>query len=118
MIFFADTPQKVDNIFQSIKHYVLHILAFSCIYSVQLFCLQIAVNAIIFLPKQPHFQALLTTEPAVAQWSEHPNQNLEGCEFDSHLDLELRIFSELPSVRNLPLPNYIVQPWSFTLLDS
>ena len=28
MIFFADTPQKVDNIFQSIKQYVLHILAF------------------------------------------------------------------------------------------
>ena len=76
------------------------------------------MNAIIFLPKQPHFQALPTIEPAVAQWSEHLNQNLKGCEFDSHLDLELRIFSELPSVRNLLLPNYIVQPWSFTLVDS
>ena len=73
------------------------------------------MNAIIFWPKQPRFQALLTIEPAVAQWLEHPNHNLEGCEFDSHL--ELRILSELSGVRNLLLPNYIVKPWSFTRVD-
>ena len=107
--FFADTPQKVDNNYQAICS------AHSCIYSVQLFRLQIAVNAIIFLPKQPCFQALLTKKPEVAQWLEQPNQNLEGCEFDSHL--ERRMFSELSGIRNLLLPNYIVQPWSFTLMD-
>ena len=40
---FADTPQKVDNILRAIC------FAYSCIFSVQLFCLRTAVNAIFFL---------------------------------------------------------------------
>ena len=60
--------------------------------------------------------ALLAVESPVAQWLEHPNlQSSEGCEFDSHL--ELVIFAELSGIRILLLPNYIVQSWSFTLLD-
>ena len=37
------------------------------------------------------------------KWLEHPDQNLEGREFSSHL--ELGIFSELPGLRILLLPN-------------
>ena len=60
--------------------------------------------------------ALLAVESPVAQWLEHPNlKSSEGCEFDFHL--ELVIFAELSGIRILLLPNYIVQSWSFTLLD-
>ena len=53
----------------------------------------------------------------MAQWLEHPNlKSSEGREFDSHM--ELVIFSELSGIRILLLPNYIVQSWSCTLVDS
>jgi len=40
---------------------------------------------------------MLTVKPPVAQWLEHPHENSEGHELDSHLDLG--IFSERSGVR-------------------
>ena len=62
---FADTPQKVDNILRAIC------FAYSCIFSIQLFCLRTAVNAIFFfssLNKRVLTYGLINNYSTRARW--------------------------------------------------